>query len=303
MHRSAPSTARKRPRDAGKAGSRLVAGALLSPPGILLGALFLLPIALMVTYSFWMLNDQYRIEQVWNLSQYRLVLGEALYLRILLKSAWLALLTTLICLFIAFPLAYYIARMAAPRYRAILLVALIVPGWVSVLIRTYAWNMVIGESGLLNYLLLSAGLIEGPIAILFTETAVVIGLVYIYLPYMLVPIYAGLERLDGNLLEAAENLGAGPLSRLWRIILPLTLPGIVAGSVITFIPALGEYLVPNLLGGLRGQMFGNLITQAFADFNWPLGAALGVILFVAVALVLALVGRLMSIDKIMSATR
>jgi spermidine/putrescine transport system permease protein len=290
-------------RHGGQASNRLATAALLSPPGILLGALFLLPIALMFTYSFWTLNDQYQVERVWSLSQYRLVLGETLYLRILLKSAWLALLTTLICFAIAFPLAYYIARMVAPRYRAILLVALIVPGWVSVLIRTYAWNMVIGESGLLNYLLLLVNLVEKPVTFLFTETAVVIGLVYIYLPYMLVPICAALERLDGSLLEAAESLGAGPLSRLWRVVLPLTLPGIVAGSVITFIPSLGEYLVPNLLGGLRGQMFGNLIAQSFADFNWPLGAALGVVLFVAVALVLALLGRLMPIDKIMPASR
>lgn len=286
------------------AGRRLAAtAALLSPPILLLSALFLLPIVLMISYSFWTLNDQYQIERVWNLAQYRMILSEPLYIRILAKSAWMALLTTGIALIIAFPLAYYIARMAQPRYRALLLLALIVPGWISVLIRTYAWNMVIGQSGLMNYILLAIGVIDAPLSILFTETAVVIGLVYIYLPYMLVPVYASLDRLDGTLLEAAENLGAGPASRLFRVIIPLAMPGIVAGSIITFIPALGEYLVPNLLGGLRGQMYGNLITQAFADFNWPLGAALGVILFLTVALILALVGRLISIDKIMSAER
>lgn len=282
---------------------RAATAALLSPPILLLSALFLLPIVLMISYSFWTLNDQYQIERVWNLAQYRMILSEPLYMRILAKSAWMALLTTGIALIIAFPLAYYIARMAQPRYRALLLLALIVPGWISVLIRTYAWNMVIGQSGLMNYILLAIGVIDAPLSILFTETAVVIGLVYIYLPYMLVPVYASLDRLDGTLLEAAENLGAGPASRLFRVIIPLAMPGIVAGSIITFIPALGEYLVPNLLGGLRGQMYGNLITQAFADFNWPLGAALGVILFLTVALILALVGRLISIDKIMSAER
>jgi spermidine/putrescine transport system permease protein len=282
---------------------RAATAALLSPPILLLSGLFLLPILLMISYSFWALNDQYQIERAWNLAQYRMILSEPLYTGILAKSAWMALLTTGIALIIAFPLAYYIARMAQPRYRAMLLLALIVPGWISVLIRTYAWNMVIGQSGLLNYLLLTIGVIDAPVSILFTETAVVIGLVYIYLPYMLVPVYASLERLDGTLLEAAENLGAGPASRLFRVIIPLAMPGIVAGSIITFIPALGEYLVPNLLGGLRGQMYGNLITQAFADFNWPLGAALGVVLFLTVALILALVGRLISIDKIMAAER
>lgn len=292
---------RRRFTSAGK--RRAATAALLSPPILLLSGLFLLPILLMISYSFWALNDQYQIERVWNLAQYRMILSEPLYTGILAKSAWMALLTTGIALIIAFPLAYYIARMAQPRYRALLLLALIVPGWISVLIRTYAWNMVIGQSGLMNYLLLSIGVIDEPLSILFTETAVVIGLVYIYLPYMLVPVYASLERLDGTLLEAAENLGAGPASRLFRVIIPLAMPGIVAGSIITFIPALGEYLVPNLLGGLRGQMYGNLITQAFADFNWPLGAALGVVLFLTVALILALVGRLISIDKIMAAER
>jgi spermidine/putrescine transport system permease protein len=285
------------------AGRGYVGAALLTPPGLLLGALFVLPIVLMLSYSFWALNDQYQIVPIWNLDQYRLVLGDGLYLRVLLNSAWLALLTTLICLVLAFPLAYYIARICSPKYRALLLVALIVPGWISVLIRTYAWNMVIGESGLLNYLLMSAGIVDTPVPILFTQTAVVIGLVYIYLPYMLVPVYVSLERLDQSVLEAAENLGAGAFSRLWRVIVPLTLPGIVAGSIITFVPALGEYLVPNLLGGLRGQMYGNLITQAFADFNWPLGATLGVVLFAAVIVLLVAVGRLISIDRIMAAGR
>jgi ABC-type spermidine/putrescine transport system permease subunit I len=147
-------------------------------------------------------------------------------------------------------------------------------------------NLVLGESGLLNWALESANLIARPLEILFTETAVVIGLVYIYLPYTMVPIYAAIERLDPALLEAAENLGAGPVERFLRIVLPLIKPGIIAGCVITFIPALGEYLVPNLLGGLQGIMFGNLIATAFQNFNWPLGSALSVVMLASILLIL-----------------
>jgi spermidine/putrescine transport system permease protein len=283
-------------REAARA-SRFATLALLAPPLILLAALFLLPIGLMVLYSFWALTNSYEIDPNWTLAQYQRVFGDPFYTGVLLRSAWLALLTTVASLLIAFPLAYYIAKVARPGWRVLLLVALIVPGWVSVLIRTYAWNMVIGESGLLNWMLLAAGVIDEPIQILFTDTAVVIGLIYIYLPYMLVPVYASLDRLDPSLLEAAENLGAGPAARLWRVILPLSLPGIMAGSIITFIPAMGEYLVPNLLGGLRGQMYGNLISQAFADFNWPLGAALGVVLGMAVLLLLLLAGRIAPLER------
>ena len=279
---------------------RRATAALLAPPLVLLAALFLLPVGLMVGYSFWRLNDAFQIETAWSLQQYARIFGDPFYVSVLLRSAWLALLTTGISLIIAFPLAYYLVRMTTPGVRVLLLLALLVPGWVSVLIRTYAWNMVIGESGLLNYVLLSLGLVDAPVRILFTETAVVIGLIYIYLPYMLVPVYASLERLDPSLLEAAENLGAGPAARFWRIIVPLTLPGIAAGSIITFIPALGEYLVPNLLGGLRGQMYANLITQAFSDFNWPLGAALGVVLGISVLVLLLVLGRFASLERMLA---
>src|SRR5262249_18483030 len=153
---------------------------------------------------------------------------------------------------------------------------------VSILIRTYSMNLVLGEFGLLNWCLLALGLVHEPLQILFTRPAVVIGLVYIYLPYTLVPIYAAIDRLDSVLLEAAGHLGAGAIRRLVKVILPLIKPGIVAGCIITFIPALGEYLVPNLLGGLQGIMYGNLIATAFQSFNWPLGAALAVVLLLAI---------------------
>ena len=144
---------------------------------------------------------------------------------------------------------------------------------------------------------MSAGIIEAPLRILFTKPAVVLGLVYIYLPYMLVPIYAAAERIDPIILEAAENLGASPLRRFRRIVLPLLIPGVIAGCIITFIPALGEYLVPNLLGGLEGVMFGNLIVTAFQSFDWPLGSALSVILILSIACVLLPLLRMANLNR------
>lgn len=269
----------------------------LLPPLIALLALFVVPISLMVAYGFWTVDDNYRIDRTLSLVQYRKVFAEPIYLGTLFDSAWLAALTTLVCLALALPLAYFIARSVPPRWRILLILGLIVPGWVSLLIRTYSMSLVLGESGLLNWSLLSLGLIEVPLKILFTKTAVVFGLVYIYLPYMLVPIYAAVERIDPAVLEAAENLGASAWRRFVRVTLPLIMPGIVAGCVITFIPALGEYLVPNLLGGLQGTMYGNLIATAFQNFNWPLGAALSVVLLGGVLLCLAAFSRMADLNR------
>ena len=258
----------------------------LLPPLFALLFLFVLPIVLTLAYSFWTVDDNYQLVRTPSLANYERVFADPLYLGTLLGSVWMAFLTTVICVALALPLAWFIARRIPQRWRVLFIVGLILPGWVSVLIRTYSMNLVLGESGLLNWAMMAMGLLSRPFEILFTEGAVVIGLVYIYLPYTMVPIYAAIERLETPILEAAENLGAGPGERFLRIVLPLIRPGIVAGCIITFIPALGEYLVPNLLGGLQGIMFGNLIATAFQSFNWPLGSALSVVLLAAILLVL-----------------
>jgi spermidine/putrescine transport system permease protein len=270
---------------------------LLLPPLLTLLVLFVAPISLMAAYSFWTTDQNYMVQEQLQLTQYERVFSDPLYLQTLLSSAWMALLTTLGSLALALPLAYFIVRFVPPRWRVLLVLALIVPGWVSVLIRTYSWNLVIGESGLLNWALTSFGLIDAPVKLLFTKTSVVIGLIYIYLPYMLVPIYAAIERLDDAVLEAAENLGADPFRRFIYVTLPLIAPGILAGCVITFIPAVGEYVVPNMLGGLKGVMFGNLITTAFSNFNWPLGAALSMVLLVSILACLLIVGRFLDVNR------
>lgn len=264
----------------------------LLPPLAALLFLFVLPIALTFAYSFWTVDNNYQLVRTATLVNYQRIASEPIYLDTLLGSVWMAFLTTLVCVFLALPLAWFIARRVPERWRVLFIVGLILPGWVSVLIRTYSMNLVLGESGLINWLLINAGFIARPLEILFTEAAVIVGLVYIYLPYTMVPIYASIERLETPILEAAENLGAGPVERLLRVILPLIRPGIVAGCIITFIPALGEYLVPNLLGGLQGIMFGNLIATAFQSFNWPLGSALSVVMLVSILLFLLALFRL-----------
>jgi spermidine/putrescine transport system permease protein len=258
----------------------------LLPPLAALVFLFVMPLLLTFVYSFWTVDNNYQLVHTPSLVNYEKIAGDPLYLNTLLGSVWMALLTTVFCVALALPLAWFVARRVPQRWRVLFIVGLILPGWVSVLIRTYSMNLVLGESGLLNWVLTSTGLVAKPLEILFTETAVVIGLVYIYLPYTMVPIYAAIERLDTPILEAAENLGAGPIRRFMRVVLPLIKPGIIAGCIITFIPALGEYLVPNLLGGLQGIMFGNLIATAFQSFNWPLGSALSVVMLAAIMLVL-----------------
>lgn len=270
---------------------------LLMPPLLTLLILFVAPISLMAVYGFWAIDDNYLIQQSLQLTQYEKIVHDPLYLGTLLSSAGMALMTTIGALILALPLAYYVVRFVSPRWRILLILALIVPGWISVLIRTYSWNLVIGEAGLMNWVLLSAGLIDEPIRLLFTKAAVVIGLIYIYLPYMLVPIYASIERLDDSILEAAENLGAGPVRRFLHVTLPLIAPGIVAGCVITFIPAMGEYVVPNMLGGLKGMMYGNLITTAFSNFDWPFGSALSMVLLVSILACLLIVSRFLNLNR------
>jgi spermidine/putrescine transport system permease protein len=277
--------------------ARLGLAVLLLPPLLTLLLLFVVPMSFMVVYSFWSVDDNYQLSQITTLDQYAKVFANPIYLQTLLNSAIMAVLTTIVCVMLSLPLGWFIARSVSPRWRRLLIIALILPGWVSLLIRTYSINLLLGEAGLLNWGLAETGLIHNPLRILFTKPAVVIGLLYIYLPYTLVPIYGAIERLDGAVLEAAENLGAGAMRRFFKVVLPLIMPGMVAGCIITFIPALGEYLVPNLLGGLQGTMYGNLIATAFQSFNWPLGSALSVVLLLAILGSLLLLSRFADVNR------
>ena len=213
-----------------------------------------------------------------TLDNYRFLLEDDLYWTSYLKSIRIAFISTLLCLLIGYPMAYAIAR-AAPARRNIFLFLVILPFWTSFLLRVYAWMGMLSTNGLINNLLLSIGLIEQPLKLLYTDFAVYLGIVYSYLPFMILPLYANLERLDFNLNEAASDLGARPLQVFRDITLPLSLPGVIAGSLLVFIPVLGEFVIPALLGGLDSLMIGRtLYDEFFTNRDWPLSSAVAIIL-------------------------
>jgi putrescine transport system permease protein len=214
------------------------------------------------------------LENFWTL------LGDDLYVGAAVSSVRIAAISTALLLLIGYPMAYAMA--AAPsRWRPLLLALVILPFWTSFLIRVYAWIGILRTEGLLNQFLLSAGAIEQPLAILNTETAVFIGMVYAYLPFMVLPLYASLERLDHNLIEAAQDLGSPPWRAFWTVTLPLSLPGGVAGALLCFIPIVGEFVVPDLLGGSETLMIARTLwSEFFSNRDWPLASAVAVVLLV-----------------------
>ncbi|WP_349359468.1 ABC transporter permease subunit [Stappia sp.] len=201
-----------------------------------------------------------------------------LYWKSYLSSVWIAGVSTAITLLVGYPLAYGMAR-APKAWRATLLMLVILPFWTSFLIRVYAWIGILKNEGLLNQLLMALGLIDDPLTILNTNIAVYIGIVYSYLPFMVLPLYANLEKLDTSLLEAASDLGCPPWRAFWTITVPLSVPGIVAGCFLVFIPAVGEFVIPDLLGGSDTLMIGKTLwTEFFANRDWPVSSAVAVIL-------------------------
>jgi spermidine/putrescine transport system permease protein len=254
---------------------------LLGPGLLWMGLLFFVPLCLVVVISFANRGTYGGIIWSFSLSNY-LDLLHPIYARILGQSILLAAGTTLLCLVMGFPLAYYIAR-ATPRRQGIWLLLVMIPFWTNFLVRTYAWMFILRTEGLLNTLLLKLGLIATPIELLYSNTAVVIGLVYGYLPFMVLPLYAALERVDRTLIEAAWDLYATRWAVFWRIIFPLARPGVMAGCLLVFIPSLGAFLTPDLLGGARSMMIGNLIQHEFlVARDWPLGAAISCVLMLLV---------------------
>jgi spermidine/putrescine transport system permease protein len=213
-------------------------------------------------------------------------LWEPLYAEVLAHSIWLAFLTTVVCFVLGYPFAYIVARLPT-KWRGILLFLLVIPFWTNSLIRTYAIKLILGNKGLINLALMGLGITQEPIELLYTEFAVVFGLVYVLLPFMILPLVASFEKVDQSLIEAAMDLGANFLQRLWNIVLPLTMPGIVAGSLIVFLPAMGMFYVSDLLGGAKNLLVGNIIRNQFLVVrDWPFGSALSMSLIVMMALLI-----------------
>ncbi|MCG3209977.1 MAG: Spermidine/putrescine transport system permease protein PotB [Anaerolineae bacterium] len=255
---------------------------LLSPAAFWLLLFFVAPLVIVLVVSFSKRSLLGVVDYTFNLDNYLRVVTTPIYLKILWKSLWLAILNTAICLAIAYPFAFYIARQT-PRRQNILIFLVMVPFWTNFLVRTYALIFILRDSGLINNILVGLGVISQPLQIMFTESAVMIGLVYGYLPFAVLPLYASIEQLDFNFVQAAQDLGANNVKVFLRVILPLTMPGVVAAAIITFIPTLGAYVTPDLMGGGNTFLIGNLLQQQFMTVrDWPFGSALGIILMVMV---------------------
>jgi spermidine/putrescine transport system permease protein len=256
----------------------------LLPAWLWLAILFAAPFVIVLAYSFLSRGAYGGIEAPWSVESYWRLL-DPLYLEILLRSFVMALAATALCLVFAFPAALFISRSA--RHKNLYLQLVMLPFWSSFLVRTYAWIFLLRDTGLINTALEKIGILHGPLPLLYNDGAVLLGLVYGYLPFMVLPIYATLERLDPALEEAAADLGSRPISTLFRVTVPLSRPGIVAGSVLVFIPCLGAYLTPDLLGGGRTVMVGNLVQNQFTTArDWPFGAAVSIALMLLVVVLL-----------------
>ncbi|HLH00750.1 MAG TPA: ABC transporter permease [Bryobacteraceae bacterium] len=261
----------------------------LAPSWATMLLLFIAPLAIVLAYSFESRGVYGGLSLPWTAESYQR-LADPIYLVILWRSVWIAGVSTLVCLLLGFPLALFISQSGSRKNLYLSLV--ILPFWTSFLIRTYAWMFLLRDTGLINTLLQKLGLIHDPLPLLYNDGAVILGLVYSYLPFMVLPVYATLERLDRTLLEASADLGARPWSTLTNVTVPLCAPGIRAGAILVFIPCLGAYLTPDLLGGGKSVMIGNLIQNQFTTArDWPFGAAISLSLMAIVMLLLWIFAR------------
>lgn len=222
----------------------------------------------------------------------------SLYMDIFMKSFYIALATTIICLILGYPFAYIICK-AHKGMKVILVMLIMLPFWINSLIRTYGWNTILRTEGVLNSLLLKLGLIHQPLKLLYTDGAVMVGMVYTLFPFMILSLYASIEKLDKSLLEAANDLGAHPFHTFFRVTLPLTMPGIFAGSIQVFIPTLGYFFISDMMGGGQSILIGNLIKNQFlSSRNWPLGAALSILLILITIVLMKLYSKVGRIEDI-----
>jgi spermidine/putrescine transport system permease protein len=248
------------------------------------------PTGILLMYSFCTRDALGQVVYDFSLGNYARVLDPT-YLKIFLRSIGYAAVTTLLCILAGYPVAWCIGKAREDR-RTLLLMLIMIPFWTSFLIRTYAWITILKSEGLLNGFLQYSQLISAPVEILYTPYAVVIGLVYAYLPFMILPIYGSIEKLDGAVVEAALNLGANPFRAFVSVILPLTAPGVLAGTLLVFVPAIGMFAITDLMGGARTPLLGNVIQNQFLQArDWPFGAALGMTLLFLFGLGLWLCSR------------
>jgi spermidine/putrescine transport system permease protein len=274
---------------------RLQLSALLGPVTFFLGIFFLGPLAIMMITSLLAPGLYGGVEWTYYPHNFGRILGFAdplfedfdpVYLAIFLRSVKIALVTVLVALLVCYPAAFQISRLPE-RWKNFCLFLITLPFFISLIVRLFIWVLILRQTGIVNGVLMASGLIDRPLELIYTDGAIVLGMVYVFIPFMFMPIYASVEKLDWSLVRASQDLGAGPIRTFFRVILPLTLPGIIGGCIIVFIPALGNFIVPAVLGGAKVLMLGNLIEQQFlAARNWPFGAALAMLVMATVLLIL-----------------
>jgi spermidine/putrescine transport system permease protein len=272
--------------------SRLYKSLVSAPPLLWVALFLLLPYTLMFAHSFWLVSNGNILHQ-WNLDNYRKLVSSPLYIEVLFRTMRIAGSVTLCSLLLGYPLAYFLSFHAGPR-KELLYQLVIVPLWVSYLVRGYAWKTILGSTGVLNGFLQYLHLTHEPVGfLLYSPFAVVLMLTHIYTPFVFLPIYASLEHIPRPLVEASQDLGASPRSTFFRVILPLSMPGLLAGATFAFVLSLGDFLAPLLVGGPSGTMIANIVQSLFgAAFEWPLGAAISVCILLITITLLFLTERL-----------
>jgi spermidine/putrescine transport system permease protein len=273
--------------------SRAYRAAITLPPLLWVAVFLLVPYALLLCYSFWSVSPSQTIVHAWTLDNYRELFRVNVYLQTLFRSMWIASRVMIFSLLLGYPLAYYLSFYAGAR-KDLFYQLVIIPLWVSYLVRAYAWKTILGSDGVLNTLLQYVHLTKHPLEfLLYSPFAVVLTLTHIYTPFAVLPIYAALEHIPRNLVEASHDLGASPLQTFWRVIFPLSIPGVLAGATFAFVLSLGDFLAPLLLGGPTGIMISNIVVSLFgAAYNWPLGAAISLCMLLLVASLLFLSEKL-----------
>jgi spermidine/putrescine transport system permease protein len=277
---------------------------LLAAPTIIWLLLFVVaPVGFVVVMSFWT-STIFGTTPDFSFANYARIVNSPFYREQILKTIRIALTTTAFALIISYPIAYFLSRLKGST-KGLFVIFLFLPFWTSYVVRTFVWLPILGRNGVINQILLRVGLINSPLdSLLYNEGAVFLGLVYVYTLYMTLPIYLSLEKIDPALVEAANDLGARPAQVFRRVILPLSWPGVLSGSIMVFLLAVGAYVTPQLLGGPSGIMFGNVIASQFqANNNWAFGAALAITLVTVVFLLLAAASRWIGINQIFSGGR
>jgi putrescine transport system permease protein len=271
---------------------------LIAAPYLWLLLFFLAPFAIVLKISLAEpIFGQPPYTQTMSLENFAFLFSDKLYAVTYLRSVFMAAFATLLCLALGFPMAYGIAR-SNRATRSLLLMLIILPFWISFLLRVYAWMGLMNNYGTINSLLLWAGVIDQPIQLMYTDFAVFVGLVYSYLPFMILPLYASLERMDLDLVEAAQDLGASRSRAFWDVTWPLARPGVIAGCLLVFIPAIGEYVIPYLLGGPESLLIGRvLFDEFFVNRDWPLASAVAIVLLLLLVVPIVLLQRYQARDQ------